>query len=119
MGKIKNWSSSFSNFFTTESLLNQHKFNGFPVIVDQASQILAGFVTRRDIKVALRKSVLLCMFRSVIVEMQNICNLIGWNSVHFSDIFNYYSANINGMWNKKAKRDIQIFESILTSNMHV
>ena len=106
MGKIENWSSSFSNFFTTESLLNQHKFNGFPVIVDQASQILAGFVTRRDIKVALRKSILLCMFRSVIVEMQNIYNLIGWNSVHISDIFNYYSANINGMWNARKRSGI-------------
>ena len=31
--------------------------------------------------------------------MQNICNLIGWNSVHISDIFNYYSENINGIWN--------------------
>ena len=33
--------------------------------------------------------------------MQNICNLIGWNSVHIFDIFNYYRANINGMWNAK------------------
>ena len=31
--------------------------------------------------------------------MQNICNLIGWNSVHISDIFNSYRSNINGMWN--------------------
>ena len=30
--------------------------------------------------------------------MQNICNLIGWNSVYISDIFNYYRENINGMW---------------------
>ena len=31
--------------------------------------------------------------------MQYICNLIGWNSVHIFGIFNYYRANINGMWN--------------------
>ena len=35
----------------------------------------------------------------IIVKVQNICNLIGWNSVHISDIFNFYCANINGMWN--------------------
>ena len=35
----------------------------------------------------------------IIVKMQNICNLIGWNSVHIFDIFNCYRANINGMWN--------------------
>ena len=29
----------------------------------------------------------------LIVKMQNICNLIGWNSVHISDIFNCYRAN--------------------------
>ena len=36
---------------------------------------------------------------SVIVIMQNICNLIGWNSMHIFDIFNYHHANITGMWN--------------------
>ena len=35
----------------------------------------------------------------IIVKVQNICNLIGWNSVHISDMFNYYRPNINGMWN--------------------
>ena len=35
-------------------------------------------------------------FKWFIVKMQNICNLIGWNSVHMSDIFNRYRANING-----------------------
>ena len=34
--------------------------------------------------------------------MQNICNLIGWNSLHVSDIFNCYSANINRMLNAKS-----------------
>ena len=34
---------------------------------------------------------------SVIVKMQNICGLIGWNRVHIFDIFNCYRANINGM----------------------
>ena len=28
-----------------------------------------------------------------IVKMQNICSLTCWNSVHISNIFNYYSAN--------------------------
>ena len=35
----------------------------------------------------------------LIVKMQNICNLIVLNSVHISDTFNYYRANIYGMWN--------------------
>ena len=34
---------------------------------------------------------------SIIVKMQNICNLIGWNSVHIADIFNCYSTNFNGV----------------------
>ena len=33
-----------------------------------------------------------------IVKMQNIYNLIGWNSVHIFDISNRYCENINGMW---------------------
>ena len=28
----------------------------------------------------------------LIVRIQKICNLTGWNSVHLSDIFNCYSA---------------------------
>ena len=52
--------------------------------------------------------------------MQNICNLIGWNSVHISDIFNCYSANINGMWNARKWGGIyKTFESILTQNIYV
>ena len=40
--------------------------------------------------------VCLCIF-GIIVIMQNICNLVGRNSVYIFDIFNYYRANINGM----------------------
>ena len=40
-------------------------------------------------------------FKKLIVKMQNIFNLIGWNSVHIFDIFNCYRANINGMWNAR------------------
>ena len=39
------------------------------------------------------------LFSEFIVKMQNTYNLIGWNSVYISDIFNCYRANINGMWN--------------------
>ena len=48
--------------------------------------------------------------------MQNICNLIGWNSVHIFDIFNYYyRANINGMWNAKKLGELyKTFELTLT-----
>ncbi|XP_057312951.1 H(+)/Cl(-) exchange transporter 4-like isoform X2 [Hydractinia symbiolongicarpus] len=35
-----------------EQLLDGTKYNGFPVIVDHQSQMLCGFVSRRDIKVA-------------------------------------------------------------------
>ena len=37
----------------------------------------------------------------LIVKMQDICDLVGWNSEHISDIFNYNRANINGMWNAR------------------
>ena len=52
---------------------------------------------------------------AVIVKIQNICNLIGWNRVHISDIFNCFSANTNGMWNKRKLGGIhKTFEFILT-----
>ena len=55
-----------------------------------------------------------------IVKMQNIYNLIGWISVHNSNIFNCYSANINGMWNARTLSGIyKTFEFILTWNIHV
>ena len=38
----------------------------------------------------------------IIVKMQSICNLISWNRLHISDIFNCCSANIfNSMWNAR------------------
>ena len=37
----------------------------------------------------------------LIMKMQNICNLNGWNSVHVTDLFNYYSTDINGIWNAR------------------
>lgn len=36
-----------------EQLLDDYRFNGFPVIVDEQSQMLTGFVSRRDLKVAI------------------------------------------------------------------
>ena len=49
----------------------------------------------------------------VIVKMQNISSSICLNRV-FSDIFNYCSTNINGMWNaRKLGRMYKIFEFIL------
>ena len=51
----------------------------------------------------------------IIVIMQNIGNLFGWNSVHIFDIFNYYLANINGMWNAEKLGGIyKTFEFTLT-----
>ena len=56
----------------------------------------------------------------IIVIMQNIGNFIGWNSVHIFDIFNYYLANINGMWNAKKLSGIyKTFEFPLTQNIHL
>ena len=47
--------------------------------------------------------------------MQNTCNLIGCNSMYISDIFNYYSENINGMWTARNLGGIyKTFEFILT-----
>ena len=45
-----------------------------------------------------------CTFLSenfFVVKIQNICNLTGWSRVHISDIFDYYRANINEMWNAR------------------
>ena len=51
----------------------------------------------------------------VIVKIQNIFNLIGWNSVPISDVFNYYSVNNNGMWNVRKLGGIyKTFEFMLT-----
>ena len=51
--------------------------------------------------------------------MQKICNLIRWNSVHISHIFNCYSVYIKGMWNtKKLVRIYKIFEFIATDPKH-
>ena len=41
--------------YFVEELLEVTKFEGFPVIVDKESQRLAGFTTRRDLKVAMSK----------------------------------------------------------------
>ena len=66
-------------------------------------QVISGLSWKRvilflSIKKAINKH---WQLSSIIVKMQNICNLIGWNSVHISDIFNCYRANINGMWNAR------------------
>ena len=47
------------------------------------------------------------LFENLIAKMQNICNLIGWNSVHIFDIFNCYRANINGTSNAGKLGEIQ------------
>ena len=38
------------------------------------------------------------LIRNIIVKMSDICNLIGHNSVHISDFFYFYRANIKGMY---------------------
>ena len=35
----------------------------------------------------------------IFVTVQNVCNRIDWNSVHISDMFICYSANVSRMWN--------------------
>ena len=42
--------------FLVEQLLEETEFEGFPVIVDNESQRLAGFVLRRDLNIAISKS---------------------------------------------------------------
>ena len=60
-----------------------------------------------------------CFF-GIIVKMQNICNLIGWNSVYVFDIFNCYRANSNGKWNTGKLRGIyKTFEFIFTKNINL
>ena len=47
--------------------------------------------------------------------MRNICNFIGSNNVHISDIFNCYRANINGMCKaRKLGRIYKTFKFTLT-----
>ena len=47
----------------------------------------------------------------VIIKNQNSYNLIGRNSMRIFDIFNCYSATINGMWNaQKLCKKYKTFE---------
>ncbi len=39
-----------------EQLLRETDYNGFPVVVSLDSQFLVGFVTRRDLQLAISKS---------------------------------------------------------------
>lgn len=39
--------------YLPDELLKENRFNGFPVIVDAESQMLCGFVSRRDLKIAI------------------------------------------------------------------
>ena len=50
------------------------------------------------------------------LKLQNLCNLIGANSVYIFDIiFNCYSANINKRWNARKLGGIyKTYEFILT-----
>ena len=60
-------------------------------------------------------TIIVVLLTLLIVKMQNICNLFGSNSVHISDMFNCYRANINGMWSARALgRIYKTFESTLT-----
>lgn len=43
------------DFFSLEQLLEETVFQGFPVIVDNESQRLVGFVLRRDLNIAISK----------------------------------------------------------------
>ena len=55
------------------------------------------------------------LFLEFIVKTQNICNLIGWISVHISITINYCIVNINGMWNARKRSGIyKKFKLILT-----
>eukprot|EP00794_Sanderia_malayensis_P007395 gene7395-8215_t len=37
-----------------ENLLDETAFNGFPIIVDESSQIMRGYIARRDVKIVLK-----------------------------------------------------------------
>ena len=52
--------------FSEEQVLEETDFKGFPVIVDNESQRLVGFVLRRDLNIAISKSYLhnFCSFLS-------------------------------------------------------
>ena len=42
-------------FYLIENFLEETTFNGFPLIVDQNSQTLCGYISRRDLKIVLSK----------------------------------------------------------------
>ena len=87
------WSSSKFSIFYTKYLVSQKKIGAL-------SKFLYG---------------ILHYLNSIIVIIQNIGNLIGWNSVHIFDIFNHYCADINGMWNAEKLGGIyKTFEFTLT-----
>ena len=82
------------------------------VCMQRPARYAAFIIKRIEVKIPYQTGWILSY---IIVKMQNICNLISWNSVHISDIFNCYSANINGMWN--ARKHGGIYKTFNTSNL--
>lgn len=60
-----------------EQLLEETDFKGFPVIVDNESQRLAGFVLRRDLNIAISK----CTFVPACNQSFTVCRLTGWEQL--------------------------------------
>ena len=78
------------------------------------------FLNANNISIQHSKYYFKHLFSCLTVKIENICNLIGCNSVHSFDIFNCYRANINGVWNAGKLGGIyETFEFILTKNIHV
>ena len=53
-----------------------------------------------------------------IIKMQNICNLVNWNSTHISETFNCYRANINGIQNARKLGSAQKHLNLSTNLKH-
>ena len=84
-----------------------HNFNGWPCIkwwnIIQINCVAitrdrGGIILCNMANYLMRRQCLKYIRMYLIVKMQNICSLLGWNNVHNSDIFNHIQ------WNMKRKK---------------
>ena len=85
--------TKFGTNVSNKMLLNATKLDG-----DRFYRfwVIKGKTTGRGVKLPPPTQI---RVKNFIVKMQNICDFIGWNSMHIFNMFNCYRANINGMWN--------------------
>lgn len=59
-----------------QAIINETSYNGFPVIVSKESQRLVGFALRRDITIAIGKTIQLDIFHRVTATSVDSCHVV-------------------------------------------